>query len=156
MNINVWQQYVFDIWFVLCISLMSLLNKFNDIDIIANRINLPVPLNRPWVIWVNISYECNNNRWYNYNKTKDNHHGEAHERYGVSNNRWFYRLFNRSFRLTAWKTSKLRITDPSWDETTGSWWIPLKKSPWCGKRFISWRHHHTSVCISQGTYRSMA
>ena len=55
------------------------------------------------------------------------------------------RLFvQQSVNLTIKKTSKFHITSPLWRETTGDRWVPLTKSPLCGKR----SHIMTLLCYS--------
>ena len=52
-------------------------------------------------------------------------------------------LFNSLFRLTAKKTLKLCIPGPLWGESTGDWWIPLRKGQQCRKHIpMSWCHHN--------------
>ena len=38
----------------------------------GNHMIAPVPVEQPWRIWVNQSYDCTTNWWYNHNKTKHN------------------------------------------------------------------------------------
>ena len=56
----------------------------------------------------------------------------SHERLCVSDHRLLGCLFTCLPRLTIKKTTKFRITGPSWGESTGLRWIPLTKGQWCG------------------------
>ena len=49
------------------------------------------------------------------------------ECHGVSNHKQLNCIFNRLFRITSKKISKLSHIDPLWGETISDWWIPFTK-----------------------------
>ena len=60
---------------------------------------------------------------------------------GISN----HQQFDCLFRLTANRTSKIRITGPLWEESTSHWWIPLTK----GQQFGTYFHVKASPCVEK-------